>query len=253
MDVPNNKVADFFYFGNEVSGKPNYMFVENFVRATEAFANASYQSVYIVDYFRRNFLYVSPNPLFLCGMSASEVKRLGYQFYIDHVSDDEVDMLLEINRAGFSFINNIPLSEKYGYTISYDFHIVNGRDKILINHKLTPLACMPDGSVWLGLSVVSLSSHSDAGHITMHCRDKAEYWEYDLLDHLWKRQAIPVLNATEKAIIYLSIQGLTMNAIAEKVHLAVDSVKTARRRLYEKLGVKNIAEAIAYVTNYKLV
>ena len=81
---------------------------------------------------------------------------------------------------------------------------------------------------------------------------EALYWEYDLMLHRWEEHAAPVLNETEKAILTLSIQGLTINAIAEKVHLAVDSVKTARRRLYEKLEVNNISEAISYVTNYKL-
>ena len=251
--MSNSRVKDFFYSGNAVHGEPDYGFAENFVRTAEAFANTTYQSVYIIDYFRKNFLYVSPNPLFLCGMSADDVKEEGYQFYIDHVPADEVDMLLEINRAGFSFINDIPLEEKRKYTISYDFHLINGREKILINHKLTALSCQPDGSVWLGLSVVSLSSHSDAGHITMHCRDKSEYWEYDLSGHTWEKRSVPALNETEKAIITLSIQGLTMSAIADKIHITLDSVKTARRRLYEKLGVSNITEAISYATNYKLI
>ncbi|MDE5810423.1 MAG: LuxR C-terminal-related transcriptional regulator [Muribaculaceae bacterium] len=251
--MSNSKIKGFFYHGNAVHGEPDYGLADNFVRTAEAFANATYQSVYIIDYFRKNFLYVSPNPLFLCGISAEAVKELGYQFYIDHVPDDEVDMLLEINKAGFSFFNDVPLEEKRKYTISYDFHLVNGREKILINHKLTALACQSDGSVWLGLSIVSLSSHSDAGHVIMHCRDKSEYWEYDLSGHTWEKHSAPVLNETEKAIITLSSQGLTINAIAERVHLAADSVKTARRRLYVKLGVSNITEAISYATNYKLV
>ncbi len=251
--MDGNKLKGFFYPGNAVSGEPDYRVAEFFVRSAEAFANATYQSVYIIDYFRKNFLYVSPNPLFLCGMSAEEVKKIGYQFYIDHVPDDEVDMLLEINHAGFSFINKIPLTEKYKYTISYDFHLVNGHERILINHKLTALACQPDGSVWLGLSVVSLSTHSDAGHITMLCRDKSEYWIYSLSNHSWEKHTVPVLNETEKAILTLSIQGMTINAIAEHIKRAVDSVKTSRRRLYEKLGVSNISEAISYATNYKLI
>ena len=32
-------------------------------------------SIYIIDYFRKNFLFVSDNPLFLCGHSADEVLR----------------------------------------------------------------------------------------------------------------------------------------------------------------------------------
>ncbi|MDE7376045.1 MAG: helix-turn-helix transcriptional regulator [Muribaculaceae bacterium] len=253
MNTPEYKVEDFFYSGNLVRGEPDYRLVGNFVRAAEAFANITYQSVYIIDYFRKNFLYVSPNPLFLCGMTAEAVKDVGYQFYLDHVPDKEIEMLLELNRAGFYFINEIPLAEKLNYTISYDFHILNGHEKILINHKLTALACQSDGAVWLGMSVVSLSPHSDPGHITMHCRGKSEHWEYDLTNHIWAKYSTPALNETEKKIITLSVQGLTINAIAEKIHLAVDSVKTARRRLYEKLGVNNITKAIAYATSYKLV
>jgi DNA-binding CsgD family transcriptional regulator len=186
-------------------------------------------------------------------MLAEEVKKEGYQFYIDHIPEDEVDMLLEINHAGFSFINKIPLTEKNKYTISYDFHLVNGFERILINHKLTALACQPDGSVWLGLAVVSLSTHSEAGHITMQCRDKSEHWEYDMVSHHWEKNTPPVLNETEKEILTLSIQGLTINAIAERINRAIDTVKTSRRRLYEKLGVSNITEAISYATNYKLI
>ncbi|MDE6552244.1 MAG: helix-turn-helix transcriptional regulator [Muribaculaceae bacterium] len=249
----DNRVKDFFYPGNAVHGEPDYGLAENFVRTAEAFANTTYQSVYIIDYFRKNFLYVSPNPLFLCGMSADAVKSEGYQFYIDHVPADEVEMLLEINKVGFSFFNDIPLEEKLKYTISYDFHLVNGREKILINHKLTALACQPDGSVWLGLSVVSLSTHSNPGHITMHCRGQSEYWEYDLDFHCWEKRTTPMLNETEKEILTLSMQGLTINDIAERIHRAVDSVKSARRRLFEKLEVNNISEAISYATNYKLI
>ncbi|MDE6017734.1 MAG: helix-turn-helix transcriptional regulator [Muribaculaceae bacterium] len=248
----NNKVEDFFYSGNAVSGEPDYGLAEAYVRTAEAFANATYQSVYIIDYYRKNFLYVSPNPLFLCGIDAQKVKDLGYQFYLDHVPDDEVKMLLDINKAGFSFINKVPPEERGNYTISYDFHIVNGHEKILINHKLTGLAFQPDGTMWLGLSVVSLSTHSKAGHITMYCRDKSEYWKYDMEIHRWNKHNSQVLNETEKEILTLSIQGLTINAIAEQAHLAVDSVKSARHRLFEKLEVSNISEAISYATNYKL-
>ncbi len=185
-------------------------------------------------------------------MSAEKVKELGYQFYLDHLPADEVAMLLEINQAGFSFINKVSPAGRKRYTISYDFHIINGHDKVLINHKLTGFAYQPDGSVWLGLSVVSLSTHSNAGQITMHCRGKREYWEYDMQSHKWEIHDTPVLNETEKKILTLSIQGLTINAIAERAHLAVDSVKSARRRLFEKLEVSNISEAISYATNYKL-
>lgn len=119
-----NKIENFFFAGNAVSGKSDYGLAETFVRTAEAFANATYQSVYIIDYFRKNFLYVSPNPLFLCGISEEEVKELGYQFYLDHVPADEVKMLLEINQAGFSFINKVPPAKrkKIRKTVPANYH-----------------------------------------------------------------------------------------------------------------------------------
>ena len=87
----------------------------------------------------------------------------------------------------------------------------------------------------------------------MHCRDKADYWEYDLDFLRWEKRIAPILNETEKEILTLSMQGLTITDIAERIHRAVDSVKSARRRLFEKLEVNNISEAISYATNYKLI
>ena len=114
--------------------------MDEYIRSAEAFSRSSYQSVYIIDYFRQNFLYVSPNPMFLCGLSPEQMKELGYRFYLGYVPEDEQPMLLTLNKAGFSFYNDIPVDERKDWYISYDFHILNDGRRILVNHKLTPLA-----------------------------------------------------------------------------------------------------------------
>ena len=43
-----------------------------------------------------------------------------------------------------------------------------------------------------------------------------------------------------------------MNEMANKLCIAIDTIKFYKRKLFEKLEVKNITEAIAFVTNYKL-
>ena len=45
---------DFFYPGNAMQGEPDYGLADNFVRTAEAFTNTTYQSVDIIDYFKRN-------------------------------------------------------------------------------------------------------------------------------------------------------------------------------------------------------
>ena len=43
-----------------------------------------------------------------------------------------------------------------------------------------------------------------------------------------------------------------MNESADKLCLAIDTIKFYKRRLFEKMEVKNITEALSFATNYKL-
>lgn len=250
-----DRTDEFFIPDNEVRLRDelDYRCVDEYIRSAEAFSRSSYQSVYIIDYFRQNFLYVSPNPMFLCGLSPERVKELGYRFYLDFVPEDEQPLLLTLNKAGFAFYNDIPVSERKDWYISYDFHILYNGRKILINHKLTPLALTSDGRIWLALCVVSAATHTDAGHIEMHRVGTSEYFEYNTVSRRWIKKQMPTLNDGEKSVLTLSIQGYTMSEIADKICLSPDTIKKYRKRIFEKLEVRNISEAIVAATNNKLI
>lgn len=247
-------VDDFFIPDNEVRlpDELDYSRVDEYIRSVEAFSRTTYQSVYVIDYFRQNFLYVSPNPMFLCGLSPEQMKELGYRFYLDYVPEDEQSLLLSLNSAGFSFYDNIPVDERKDWYISYDFHILNCGRKILINHKLTPLALTSDGRVWLALCVVSASNHTGPGHVEIHRAGSSEFFELSLITRRWNKRRMPTLTEGEKSVIVLSIQGYTMTEIADKICLSPDTVKKYRQRIFEKLNVRNISEAIVAATNNKL-
>lgn len=246
--------SEFFIPSNEIrlSEELDYSRVDEYIRSAEAFSRSSYQSVYIIDYFRQNFLYVSPNPMFLCGLSSERVKELGYRFYLDFVPEDEQSMLLTLNKAGFAFYNDLPIDERKDWYISYDFHILNEEKKILINHKLTPLALTSDGRIWLALCVVSAATHTDAGHIEMHRVGSSGYFEYSTVSRRWIKKQMPSLTDGEKSVLTLSIQGFTMSEIADIIYLSPDTIKKYRKRIFEKLEVRNISEAIVAATNNKL-
>lgn len=251
MKTPN----DFFIPDNEIRlvKELDYSCVNEYIDSAEAFSRASYQSVYIIDYFKHNFLYVSPNPMFLCGLSPEHVKELGYRFYLDCVPENEQSLLLMLNKAGFSFYNELPVIDRKKWYISYDFHILNDGRKILVNHKLTPLALTSDGRIWLALCVVSAATHTDAGHIEMHRADSSEYYVYNVVSRKWHKREMPMLTSGEKSVLSLSIQGYTMAEIAEKICLSPDTIKKYRQRIFDKLDVRNISEAIVAATNNKLI
>lgn len=232
-----NRQDEFFIPDNEVklSGELDYGRADLYISAVDALSRASCQSVYIIDYFKRDFLYVSPNRFFLCGLSQKRVRELGYRFYLDHVPEGELPLLLTINRAGFAFYEGIPVKERKEWYISCDFHILDNGRKTLVNHKMTPLELTSDGRIWLALCVVTAATHADAGHIEMHHAGTSDFYEYSVVSRKWKKKRMPVLTDGEKSVLMLSIQGYTMAEIADKICLSPDTVKKYRQRIFVKL------------------
>lgn len=247
-------IGDFFLYSNSVQNvtEEDYAKIKLLVSAAEAFSRSTYQCVYIIDYFKRNFLYVSENMAYLCGQKASEIKDFGYKLYTDYVPLKDQQMLLEINKKGFDLFNELPVSERMDYSITYDFHIINGRKQRLVNHTLTPILLTKDGRIWLALCTFALSARNSPGHIIMKKSGSNKFYELSLDGHKWQyKDAIP-LNETEREVLILSAQGYTMNEIADKLCKSVDTIKACKRNLFARLQVKNIAEALSYATNYRI-
>lgn len=246
-------IGDFFLVSNSVYNitEEDYQKIHILVSAAKAFARSTHQCVYVIDYFKQNFLYVSENLAYWCGQDSDKIKNAGYQFYLDYVPEKEQQMLLEINKKGFDLFNEIPLAERLDYTISYDFHIIHGRKLRLVNHHLTPMV-LKDGRIWLALCTISMSARNTPGHIIMKKYDSKSYYEYALEKHKWIKKEGITLSEAERDVLILSAQGYTMNDIADKLCKSVDTIKAYKRALFSKLEVKNIAEALSYATNYKL-
>lgn len=226
---------------------------DDYLKTIEAFARTTYESMYVIDYQKKTFEYVSDNPLFLCGRSAQEVKAMGYDFYFEHVPEEDLQLLLMINTVGFDFFETIPLEDRRNYTISYDFHLIPEKDKrFLIHQKLTPIFLTEKGKIWKALCVVSLSSRQSSGNIRIRKKNSTSTFQYDLEGKYWKNIEKERLSERESEILRYSIRGFSIQEIAELLFISPDTVKFHRRKLFEKLQVSNISEAIAYVTDNKL-
>lgn len=86
----------------------------------------------------------------------------------------------------------------------------------------------------------------------MHHVGNPEYSAYNTVTRRWDKKTMPSLTDGEKSVLTLSIQGFTMSEIADRICLSPDTIKKYRQRIFEKLGVRNISEAIAAATNNKL-
>ena len=236
----------------DVLSEEEYAQSGNYLETLRAVGRLSYMSMYVIDYERKEFEYVSDNPLFLCNHSPSEVMAMGYAFYFKYVSKEDLEMLIRVNEIGFDFFNTIPLPDRKNYSISYDFNLRTGTDTILINHKLTPIFITSEGKIWKALCVVSLSSHVVSGNVLLSKTGEDSFWELDVARGVWNKIEKSTLTERELQTVRLHAQGLTISQIADKMCIAVDTVKFHRRKLFDKLNVRNMGEALAYVKNNKL-
>lgn len=238
---------------NKLSEKEEQQ-VNDYIEAVKAFSRTTYSSLYVIDYEKKGFDYVSENPLFLCGHTPDEVKEMGYEFYFKYVPQEDLDLLLTINTVGFDFYETIPVEDRKIHTISYDFLLKTKEGKpILINQKLTPMFLTDEGKVWKALCVVSLSTKPKSGNIIVFKNGSDTTFEYDLKGRYWKSLEKIKLTDREIEILQYSVRGYTIKEIAEKIFVSSDTVKFHRKKLFEKLNVANISEAITYVTNNKLI
>ena len=163
-------------------------------------------------------LYSSENPM----LAPVGLKDMGYSLYLDYVPKEEQAMLLEINRAGFEEFSRIDLANKMEFVISYDFHFIqNGRSR-MVNHRLTP----------------------ESGNGIVGNRDVREY---SLVDGKWHDSTPIVLTETEQQLLMMSAQGYTTEEIASRLFRTADTMKYHRKKLFRKLGVETISEALATV------
>ena len=232
----------------------DYVRTDVCVAMANALARNTNHSLYIIDYNRRNFLYVSSNPLFLCGRSPEEVRQKGYTFYFEVVPPDEMKRLMEINEAGFRFYYSQPTEKRLDLSIEYDFHICMPENRRhLVHHKLTPVLLSAEGDIWLALCSVSLSPRKDIGAVIISDCTCADRYVYSFEGRRWRKQSGLILSEREKEILQLSVKGLSNKEIGETLFIDANTVKYHKKKLFENLHAENITEAVGIAANLRLI
>ena len=235
-------------------GECDYEKREICIAMANALTRNTNHSLYIIDYNRKNFLYVSPNPLFLCGHSPEEVQRKGYAFYFEVVPSDEINRLMEINEAGYLFYYNQPVEKRLDLSIEYDFHIhTSDNHRHLIHHKLTPVLLSEKGDIWLALCTVSLSPKKNIGEVVITNHTCTDRYVYSFEGRRWRKQPELILSDREKEILQLSVKGLSNTEIGETLFIDANTVKFHKKKLFEKLHAENITEAVGIAANLRLI
>lgn len=232
-----------------------YKAINPCIKTLDAIARLVPYSMYVIDYYKQNFLYISPHSLFLNDSTIEEIKNMGYSYYYKLLPLEDRRFLEFINKEGFSFYYKLSEEDRINYSISYDFFIYAGesRRKVLVNQKLTPIALNEKNQIWLALCTMSIAPHKKRRGIIIRKAGDTHHYTYDFITKQWKTVNIVNLTKNDIDILRLSEQGFSNKEIGDILFYDVNTIKFHKKQIFSKLKVKSIKEAIDYAYNNKLI
>ncbi len=223
-----------------------------FVEMAKAFARMSHYGVYLLDKVSGKFLYVSENTLLRCGMEEEMFTECGVEVMENLLSEHDRDLMHNAFDTAAEKYKEIPNDQKPNFVAYFNFHTLYQNRPMMVTHKLSVLADDKHGRPYLVLGLVTPSIHDHAGSILVRLTGTDKVYRYIPENRSWETEKQVKLTENELTMLRLTIQGHSLEVIGRMMFKSTESVKYYRRQVYEKLGVKNISEALAYVADYGL-
>lgn len=222
---------------------------EVIIKTARAFARSQHQYVIITRQNTRDIIFASGNFEFLCGMSADDICNNRENFYKKSIIREDLEFLKEIQERCEGFVHNMPHDSGMDCALHCDLHIKGKRGTRLIHAIFTRIDWDDTKTSRYTLCSFNISSGKAFGRTIIKTGTNVIY-EYK--QGKWKEERLYALKSTERDMLLLTTQGLTVSQIATALCKSEEAIKSCRKLLYKRLGVKNTAEAMSFVVNFQL-
>lgn len=203
---------------------------------------------YLVDFYKGSIPYMSYNPLYLCGLEPEIIKnQIDFSFNTYFATPQDIERTSKLTEEWLLFIMQKKISERIEYCLGIDYHL----NKKLISLSMTPVILTPNGYPIVILCKVNLSRRLEAGETVILKNNCRNYWIYK--NNQWMEKEHAKLNDMELQVLLLSVQGKTENEICRSIYRSKDGLKTIKRKLFQKMEVKTITEAVFNAIHYGLI
>jgi len=226
-------------------------YMEDFLNSLKAVSNLLDESVYVVDFHKRCFRYVSDKGIFLCGRSPQEVMQSGYNFYHEVVHPDDYSMLVKIHQAVIRYIYhpNTPIHDLAYIVFNYRLH--GNRGMLMVRHRVTPL--IVNDQALMAVCSVSYSTNKTPGNLFAYYNGQDVCYQYSLSSERWKKVPMIQLSPREKNILELYRAGIARNDVADILFISPHTLRNHEASIYDKLNVHSMMQAINYAVNHRLI
>lgn len=237
---------------------PEETFVENstefkyYVKIIKAIEASLDIDIWVIDYQCRRIVYISENSRLLKSKKYKCIEGFGFELFEEIIPLKDLEMLEIIHKNGFDFFYSLPIRRRLKGYITYDIKVLDDYGKYtLINNKLSPLSLTEDGIIKQALCIASDSTNSKSGNIFIKMNDTCQVYEFFLDTNKFVEVLRQKLSAKESKILQLACKGKTEKEMAVSLNLSLSTIKYHKKQIFNRIGVRNTAEAIQWMNNQK--
>lgn len=222
------------------------------INAVKAISRASSQAFSIYDLHKNQVLYHSGKWNFYFRDLPQEANNR-FEVILGSLDSDEQKMKYEVvDLEAKKFLMSRPINERANLIFNSILKFTLNGSTIRLHCKSIPLLLTDDGDLWITLDMAFVCTVKQREEYYFVNSKTQERYSLNIKSRKWKAHHAVTLNAREKEMLMLSMQGYSISSIAQILSVTVDCIKTCRRKLFEKLGISNIQEAITYAMNMGL-
>ncbi|MBR1538206.1 MAG: helix-turn-helix transcriptional regulator [Bacteroidales bacterium] len=228
----------------------DYGRVDDVLSSIKAYAQICNSSCFVVDFIRHELVFRTDRLLYIDESSVLDVQHYCPVPYWSLIPKKELQRVIDAYDNYLKFASALPPAECRDHIYVLNFHIVLKNRKFMITQKFVPLLLDAQGGIWMGLFSVTPSSLIGSGHSAIFYGNKR--WDYDNDKQVFLMYEPLSLTFMEKAVLLRASKGMSNQQIADDLCRSVNTVKSHKQKIFSKLGVKSISEAIAYANNNHL-
>jgi len=204
---------------------------------------------YVIDFYDMSISNMSPGFVDAHGIARQEIKNINDILSLIHPED--MDFVSKAEKKTLAYIYDTLGAEKFTrYKASYNFRFKKADGSYgLFNHQSLILTMDKNNNF-----IKSLNIHTDISHLTdknnyktslIGLMGEPSFLNMDVLDEQSKLTSENAFSKREIEIVSLIAAGCQTKEIAEKLNIALDTVKAHRKNILVKSGCKNMAELTA--------
>ena len=220
-------------------------------RIIDATSRLTNTSMLVYDFDKRSVVHKSEKLLYMDEATISDIQRECSNPYWSLVTPADLNALLDVEKAYFDIIGTFSPEQQLKHTLVINFNILLKQTEHIVTQKFTPLTLRSNGTASLGLFSITQATNETSERAAIF--GSGFRYAYDSQSRSFVLFSTKLqLTLIEKAILTLSSKGFSTEQIAKELYRSPNTIKTHKKRLFDKLKVSTIAEAIMLVNNYSL-